>query len=427
MGVFVGIDWGGGSHAVCVIDAKGKVLDRFEAGHDREGLCALVVRLSKLGEPGEIPVSIERPSGLLVDALVEAGFLVTPIHPNVVKACRPRYRAVSAKSDPGDAYILADILRTDGHRLTALRPQSDAIKALRGLVRGRDDLVGARVALANQLTALLDSFWPGAAAIFADLASPIALTFIERYPTPESAAGLGAKRLAGFLTRHRYCGRRSPQALLERLHAAAQGHAGEAESEAKGELVRALARTLQSLVREIGKITSRIEHLIAELPDGKIVMSFPRAGRICAAQILAELGDVRERFQTEDQLAAEAGLAPVTYQSGKSRGVGWRWACNKRLRAAITCFADNSRHQSPWAADVYKRARARGCDHPHAIRILGRAWARVLWRAWTNRIPYDLAKHGAARRSPNAGEPVREAINARSATAPAQSFADITR
>jgi len=397
MEVFVGVDWGGASHAVCVIDAKGQVLDRFASGHDREGLVALIARLSKHGAPGEIPIAIERPSGLLVDALVEAGFVVTPIHPNVAKACRPRYRAVSAKSDPGDAYILADILRTDGHRLHPLEPQSDAIKALRSLVRGRDELVGARVALANQLTALLQSFWPGAEAIFADVASPIALAFVERYPTPEAATRLGPKRLAGFLARRRYCGRRSPEALLDRLRAAAQGHAGQAESKAKGELVRALARTLQSLVAEIAKITSRIEHTLAELPDGKIVMSFPRTGRICAAQILAELGDVRQRFQTEDQFAAEAGLAPVTYQSGKSRGVGWRWACNKRLRAAVTCFADNSRHQSPWAADVYKRARARGCDHPHAIRILGRAWARVLWRAWTNGELYDPAKHLAAK------------------------------
>jgi transposase len=398
MEVFVGIDWGCGTHAACVVDGKGAVLDRFEAGHHREGLSALIARLKTQGEPGETPIAIERPSGLLVDALVAAGFVVRPIHPNVVKACRPRYRAVSAKSDPGDAYILADILRTDGHRLAPLKPQSDAIKALRGLVRGRDDLVGTKVALANQLGALLDGFWPGAVAIFADLASAIALAFIERYPTPESAARLGPKRLAGFLAQHRYCGRRSPEALLERLHAAPQGCAGEAESEAKGELVRALARTLQSLTAEIARITSRIEHMVAELPDGQIVMSFPRTGKICAAQILAELGDVRERFQTEDQLAAEAGLAPVTYQSGKSRGVGWRWACNRRLRAAITCFADNSRHQSPWAADVYKRARARGCNHAHAVRILGRAWARVLWRAWTDRQTYEPQKHPAAQR-----------------------------
>ena len=161
--------------------------------------------------------------------------------------------------------------------------------------------------------------------------------------------------------------------------------------------MRALARTLQALVAEIARITGRIEHAVAELPDGRIVMSFPRAGRICAAQILAELGDVRERFPTEGQLAAEAGLAPVTYQSGKSRAVGWRWACNKRLRAALTCFADNSRRGSAWAADVYRRARARGCDHPHAIRVLGRAWARVLWRAWTDGQPYDPARHAAAK------------------------------
>jgi transposase len=118
-------------------------------------------------------------------------------------------------------------------------------------------------------------------------------------------------------------------------------------------------------------------------------MSFPRAGRICAAQILAELGDVRARFQTDDQLAAEAGVSPVTYASGKSRGVVFRWACNHRLRAAVTCWADNSRHASPWAADIYRRARARGCDHPHAVRVLGRAWIRVLWRARTDRSPYD--------------------------------------
>jgi transposase len=333
----------------------------------------------------------------LVDHLVEAGLKVVPIHPNAVKACRPRYRAVSAKSDPGDAYILADVLRTDGHRLRRLQPQSDAIKALRALVRGRDDLVAARVTLANQLTALLDSFWPGAALIFSDVASPIALAFLDRYPSPDAASHLGSKRLAGFLAQHRYCGRRSPEALLERLRAAPAGYAGEVERDAKGELVRALARTLTSLVDQLGQLTRRIEQTVADMPDGRLVMSFPRAGKVCAAQILAELGDVRGRFQTNDQLAAEAGVAPVTYQSGKARGVGWRWACNKRLRQAITCFADNSRHASPWAASVYAGARRRGKDHPHAIRILARAWVRVLWRAWTDQQPYDPARHPPTR------------------------------
>jgi transposase len=138
--------------------------------------------------------------------------------------------------------------------------------------------------------------------------------------------------------------------------------------------------------------------MIEEHPDGPIVTSFPRAGRINAAQILAELGDCRERFPTDEQLAAEAGVAPVTHASGKHRGVAFRRACNKRLRQAVTCFADNSRHASPWAADIYRRARARGHDHPHAVRILARAWIRVLWRCWTDGKHYDAALHGGAKR-----------------------------
>ena len=157
---------------------------------------------------------------------------------------------------------------------------------------------------ALQLTAVLEGFWPGKVAVFANVASPIALAFLDRYPTPDSARRLGRARLASFLAQHRYSGHRSPEALLERLRAAPLGQAGEAERQAKGEMVRALARTLSALVDQLGQITRKIEDNVAALPDGRIVMSFPRAGKICAAQILAELGDVRERFQTNDQLAA---------------------------------------------------------------------------------------------------------------------------
>lgn len=391
---FAGLDWASQTHAVCIIDAQGTVREHFDVAHDAAGLTELRRRLSACGNP---PVAIERPSGLIVDTLVEAGVTVVPIHPNTVKATRPRYRSHGAKSDASDAYLLADLLRTDGHRFAPLAPQGDEIRALRALVRGRDDLVATRVQFANQLRSLLESFWPGAAAIFADIDSPIALAFIERYPTPASAARLGPKRLAAFCAQHGYCGRRHPEALLARLREAPAPVCGELEMEAKGELVRCLARILARLVEQIRLLTCRIEHQVASLDDGRIVMSFPRAGRICAAKILAELGSVRSRFGTDAQLAAEAGVAPVTYQSGKARAVTFRWACNHRLRAALTCLADNSRHASTWAADIYARARARGCDHPHAIRILARAWVRVLWRAWTDRKPYDVANHGAAK------------------------------
>lgn len=403
MSYFVGLDWASREHAVCVIDDSGLIRDRFDVAHDAAGLRELLARLRRYAPmPTQPPVAIERPSGVVVDTLIDAGFTVVPIHPNVVKATRPRYRSHGAKSDASDAYLLADLLRTDGARFRPLQPQSDAIRALRALVRGRDDLVATRVQLANQLRSLLESFWPGAAAIFADVDSPIALAFVQRYPTPSTAVRCGEKRLAAFLAQHRYSGRRSPATLLERLRSAPASHTDDSEADAKGTLAQALAATLSVVVEQITQLTSRLEHAVSELADGQLVMSLPRAGQVCAAQILAELGTVRERFPTDAQLAAEAGVAPLTYESGKHRSVGFRWACNHRLRAAITCFADNSRHASTWAAGVYAAARARGCDHPHAIRILARAWIRVLWRMWVDRRTYDPARHRAALAALNA-------------------------
>jgi transposase len=233
--------------------------------------------------------------------------------------------------------------------------------------------------------------------MFSEIDSPISLAFIERYPTPASAARLGEKRFERFLAIEQYSGRQPVGVLLQRLRDAPVGQAGAAEQEAKGELACALARILLSLVREIGRLTSRIEHEIAQLPDGAIVMSLPRTGRLNAAQILAELGDVRERFASDDQLASEAGLAPVTCQSGKTKAVVFRWACNHRLRRAITTWADNSRRACAWAEAIYAKARARGCRHPHAIRILARAWVRVLWRMWTDRTHYQPAQHNGAK------------------------------
>lgn len=396
MAYHTGLDWGGENHSFCVVDSNGRIVAQSEVRHDAAGLSALLASLRELGPPSDIPIAIERPTGLLVDTLIEAGHPVIPVHPNVVKACRPRYRAAGGKSDSGDAYMIADILRTDGHRFRPLSPLSDDIRALRVLVRGRDDLVAQRLALANQLRSLLDSFWPGAAAIFAAIDSPIALAFIARYPTPDSAGRLGEKRLASFLAQHSYCGRRTPAQLLSRMRAAPGGHAQDAEADANGELVRTLVALLEQLVTHIARLSARIEHAVAQLPDGQIIMSFPRSGRICAAQILAELGNVRDRYLSDDQLAAEAGVCPVTHASGKSRGVVFRWACNHRLRKAVICFADNSRHASPWAADIYKRAKARGCTHQHATRILARAWIRIIWRAWQNHATYDPQIHAGA-------------------------------
>jgi transposase len=396
MSFFIGLDWAATTHAVCVIDETGTIRWRGTVPHSAAGLAELIQRVTRFGVPAMLPVALERPSGLVVDSLLEAGLQVVPIHPNVVKASRPRYTAAGGKSDPGDAYLLADLLRTDGHRFRPLQPLADETRALRALVRGRDDLVAQRVAVANQLRALLERFWPGAAAIFADVDSPIALAFLARYPTPTSAERLGEHRLAQFLRRHAYSGRRPAAELLARLRDAPLSRTGDAETEASGELVQALVAVLTPLVVQLQQLSAAVAAAVGQHADGPLVQSFPRSGAVNAAQILAELGDDRARFPTADQLAAEAGVAPVTHASGKHRGVAFRWACNKRLRQALTTFADNSRHASAWAAAVYAGAQARGCDHPHAIRILARAWVRVLWRCWQDRRPYDVRCHRAA-------------------------------
>jgi transposase len=393
---FVGVDWAQTAHAVCLLDARGRVRAQWTTPHTAAGLAELGTRLRRRGAAATIGIAIERPTGVLVDTLVEAGFAVVAIHPNVLKASRARYRAAGAKSDAADAYMLADLLRTDGHRFRRVQPLSDATRALRALVRTRDDVVAMRVGAANQLRALLESFWPGAVTLFAEIDSAIALAFLRRYPTPQQAARLGATRLQAFLASRRYSGRRSAAELLARLHAAPASPAGEEEVAAKGEAVAALVEVLTTLGAQLQTLTAAIRHALATHADGPVVMSLPRAGRVNAAQLLAEIGDDRARWVSEEHLAAEAGVVPVTYASGRQRGVGFRWACNKRLRRALTCFADNSRHGSPWAADVYARALARGCDHPHAIRILARAWLRVLWPCWQTRTPYDVTAHRGA-------------------------------
>jgi len=396
MRFFVGIDWGSQAHAVCVIDQTGRIHWQGCVPHTAEGLTEVLRRLQRFRRRGHLRVALERPSGLLVDTLVDAGLEVVPIHPNALKASRPRYSAAGGKSDPGDAFILADVLRTDGHRFRPLRPPSDDTRALRALVRGRDDLMAQRVALANRLRALLERFWPGAAAIFADVDSPIALAFLTRYPTPHSAARLGEARLAQFLGQQGYSGRRPVAELLARLRRAPVSQVGATEAEASGEVVGALVAVLTPLVTHLQQLSARLEAAVPQHPDGPLVQSLPRSGAVNAAQILAELGDDRARFATDEQFAAEAGLAPVTHASGQHHAVVFRWACNKRLRRAVTTFADNSRHGSRWAALVYQRARARGCRHQHAIRILARAWARILWRCWQDRTPYDIRRHRAA-------------------------------
>jgi transposase len=389
-----GIDWASAAHAVCVVDDAGGVIERFCVAH-RAGELAGMCR--RLGRAGVTRVAIERPDGPVVDALMDAGLEVVVIPSRQVKALRERDGPAGNKDDAFDAYVLADVLRTDGARLRPLRPDTPQTLTLRSLVRTRKDPVAHRVALANQLRAHLQIAFPGAVGLFATLDSPISPRFLSRFPSASSAAWLSERRLSAWLSANGYCGRRSAAELHRRLADAPRGLLGE-EGRARGAVTEALVAVLGQVREQIAALEARIAEALALHPDGALFQSLPRSGTVRAAALLAEIGDVRERFPSPESLACLAGAAPSTRASGRHRAVAFRWAADKKLRDALIDFAGDSRHANPWAADLYAKARARGKTNAHAERILARSWCGVIWRMWQDRLPYDPARHGALQR-----------------------------
>jgi transposase len=328
----VGVDWASDKHDVLVQDVDGEQVLATTFAHDERGLRALCGTLVRLGV---VLVTIERLDGLLIERLLDAGLRVIAMHPNQVAAARPRFRTSGGKSDRFDAFVLCELARTDHHRFRVLVADSDDTKALRALSRAREDLVQTRVALANQLRTELERFWPGAAAIFRDIDSPIGLAFLQRYPSPMDANGLGDKRLAAFLARHAYCVRKQPAELLAKLRDAPRGRAGDAETEARRAIVLALVAALHPMVTKISQLTSEIAHRVRAHPDGHVFLSLFKDPNsvVCAAALLAEIGDCRARYRCAEALAADAGMTPVGVESGKSKVATFRWGCDHRLRA----------------------------------------------------------------------------------------------
>ena len=395
--LLVGIDWAEAQHAACLLAVDGSVIRRLPVPHTAAGLRRLHAAIAEAEpDPTAVRVAVERPDGLLVDALVAAGYVVYALNPKVVERYRGRTRTTGAKSDPADAELLARILLTDRDRHRPLQPSSTQAEELRALARQDERASRDERRLRNRLRHDLLAVFPQALVAFPNLSAVSALAFLERWPTAEAARGLTVTELEAFLRQHHHGQARQ---AARRIHAAVQAEALTAPTH----LVRATTGAIHLAVQQLRLLhrqRAAWEAALRQLlegeqahPDGEVLLSLPGLDARLAARVLGEIGDRRERFPTPAALQCYAGTAPVTKASGRSRVVVARWACNRFLRQALIRWAFCSLPRSLWARSFYDAQRAAAKSHYKALRALANRWLEILHRLLLTGQPYDEVVH----------------------------------
>lgn len=394
--VFCGIDWAEDHHDVCLVDESGGVLWRRRIAHDPSGIAELRAAITRHEpDPAKVLVAIETGRGLLVGALIESGYVVYPINPKAAERYRDRHKPAGGKNDRLDAAVLADALRTDHAGLRPLLPDSDLGREIATLARDHAALVRDHTRLRNKLRSALLEYFPAALQAI-DLGAGSSLQFLARYPTPEAAARLSVSRLERFLKAQG--ANRDAGSKAERAVAALRSPALRARPEiarAKARLVVALCSQLLALEPTLDAYERELVHLLKTHPEGEILLSFPGLGVILASRVLAGTGDNRERFRSAAGLCAYAGSAPIVVQSGKRAVVKARVACPKYFRDAVQQWAEQARRWSSWAAEFYRRHRARGHNHNESVRALANRLLELLFDLRRLHRTYDEDVHAA--------------------------------
>jgi transposase len=377
MDVFCGIDWAEDHHDIALADGDGKLLARRRISDDAAGLAALLDLLAEHGDSPEdpVPVAIETPRGLLVACLRATGRKVYPLNPMSVARYRDRHSVAGRKSDHGDAFVMANVLRTDMHAHRPLPADSELAQAVAVLARAQQDAVWDRTTAHNKLRSHLREYFPGFLAAFAGardgIMRPEARVILAAAPDPASAAKLTLARLRALLKK---AGRqRGIDAEAQRLREAfrrEQMRQLPLVEQAMGKQSIALLRQLDAACASADELEQAATESFNQHPDAGIITSFPGIGALTGARVLAEIGDDRSRFQDARGLKAYAGSAPVTRSSGKSRSVLHRRVKNNRLAAAGYTWAFAALTASPGARAHYDRRRDRGDRHGAAQRNL---------------------------------------------------------
>jgi transposase len=399
--LFVGVDWAEEEHAACLVGGDGRVVQRLRVPHTAAGLKRLRGAIAA-AEPAAaaVLVAVERPDGLLVGALLAAGYAVYALNPKSVERYRDRARTAGGKSDPADAELLARVLVTDRDRHRPLLPSSDLAQEVRAVARDDERAARDQRRLLNRLRLELRDVFPQALAAFPALDAPTALAFLARWPSVDAAAPVAAAELEAFFRQHRHGW---PDRAAAQVRAALEAEALAAPAHlvrAKTGTVRLLAEQLLLLHRQRAAWEGRLRELLAgdqAHPDGEVLLSLPGLDARLAARVLGEVGDRRERFPTPSALQCYAGTAPVTRASGKARVVAARLACNRVLHQACLRWAFCSLTRSGWARAFYDQQRRAGKGHFAALRALANRWLEVLHHLLRTGKTYDEAVHQANR------------------------------
>jgi len=394
MRVYIGIDWSKRKHNICFLHENGEVLGSLEIQHRMAGFVELDKRRQQLGiEAGDCVVGLETAHSLLVDYLWDQGYnQVYILPPQAVRSAQGRFRQSGAKDDAWDARLIADILRTDEQRYTPWQPDRPLTRHIRAEVRFVYQMNKDLVRHTNQLLAVLWRYYPAATQIFSKLDGLVSLAFIQAYPTPEAAAGLSFADFKAFLRAHHHTQSRAWTHAYSQLRADYPPTPPEIVAAYTPQAI-GLARLLIQVVHLKKEALTRLQELYAQHPDHILYDHLPVAGDLTEPALLAKLGDDRQHFPTPSVLQAVAGTCPVTYQSGKSRKVFFRQACDHQFRATLQQWARLTINASPWAEAYFRTVRPRCSSENDAIRRLANRWLEVVWRLWHDRKPYDEEYH----------------------------------
>jgi transposase len=391
---YVGVDWADERHEVYVSDSDGKEIASMKVDETVAGRSDFGRWLNeRKAEQIELWAAIEKPHGRIVDFLLDHGVVVYPVNPKALDRARDRFRMSQSKSDPFDAYVLAEFLRTDHPHLRALQPNSEPAQELKMLTRDYHRLGRQTTRLLNQITVTLKEYYPRPLEVFSDLETKIALDFLEQYPTPRALSDLNRRRWNRFAKREHHLSEQHCKELWDKL-SQPQMPMPEHVVRAKARLLVVLVSQLKALLPAVKSYEEKIEDFFASLPAAKLAKSLPggKSGTILPT-LWAELGDAKNRWQSARHLQAEAGVVPVTKTSGKSRFVEFRFACNKLLRYAAYWVSFNSLNRCEWAKKYYRDQRAKGHSHHYALRALGTKWLKIIFVMWRDDQPYDENYH----------------------------------